>query len=96
MKLSIKIIVGTAIVAAAVVAATFSASAPAGASESLRSPKGWAAADLSARRKSATGRATPVRVSKLSRRAADPPNPNRPYYHPVPHFYPLAQDRGYF
>ena len=52
---------------------------------------------MSARKKSAKPqRATSLRVSKLSRRATEPPNPNRPYYHPVPHFYPFAQDRGYF
>ncbi len=96
MRLSIKIIVGTAIVAASVAAATFSASAPAAASESVRTTP-EAAADLSARKKTAKPRsATSLRVSKLSRRAADPPNPDRPYYHPVPHFYPFAQNRGYF
>jgi hypothetical protein len=96
MRLSIKIIVGTAIVAASVAAATFSASAPAAASESVRTTP-EATADLSARKKSAKPRnATALRVSKLSRRAADPPNPDRPYYHPVPHFYPFAQTRGYF
>jgi hypothetical protein len=95
MRLSIKIIVGAAIVAASVAAATLSASAPAAASESVRTPE--AAADLSARKKSAKPRnGTALRVSKLSRRAADPPNPDRPYYRPVPHFYPFAQDRGYF
>lgn len=97
MRLSIKIIVGTAIVAASVAAATFSASAPARASEGMLVSQTMAAADLSARKKSAKPRsATQLRVSKLSRRAADPPNPNRPYYHPVPHFYPFAQSRGYF
>jgi hypothetical protein len=41
-------------------------------------------------------RAASLRVSRLSRRAAEPPNPDRPYYRPVPSFYPFAQDRGYF
>jgi Ni/Co efflux regulator RcnB len=96
MRLSTKIIVGAAVVAASVAAATFSASAPARASESVQT-KADAVADVSARKKAAKHpRGTSLRVSKLSRRAADPPNPNRPYYHPVPHFYPFAQDRGYF
>jgi hypothetical protein len=90
MKLSIKIIVGAAIVAASVAAATFGASAPAAASEILRASAADAG-DISARKKR-----TKVRVTKLSKRAAEPPNPNRPYYRPVPHFYPFAQDRGYF
>jgi len=41
-------------------------------------------------------RATGLRVHRLSRRAAEPPNADRPYYRPVPSFYPFAQDRGYF
>lgn len=95
MRLSIKIIVGAAVVAASVAAATFGASAPAGASELQLSKV--ESADLSARKKSAKPkRSTSLHVSRLSRRAADPPNPNRPYYHPVPHFYPFAQERGYF
>lgn len=93
MRLSIKIIVGAAVVAASVAMATFSASA----SEALRAPATDNSADLSARKKSAKHqRSTTLRVSKLSRRAAEPPNPNRPYYRPVPHFYPFAQDRGFF
>lgn len=98
MRLSIKIIVGAAVVAASVAVATFSASAPASASEALRvSSKADGPADVSARRKSAKHyRHTRLRVSKLSRGAADPPYPNRPYYRPVPHFYPFAQDRGFF
>jgi hypothetical protein len=97
MRLSIKIIVGAAIVAASVAAATFSASAPARASESIHVAAAQPLADLSGRKKSAKPRnGTSLRVSKLSRRAAAPPNPNRPYYHPVPHFYPFAQSRGYF
>lgn len=95
MKLSIKIIVGAAIVAASIAVASFSASAPARASELLALSKGDAT-DLSAKKKSAKPRGTSLRVTKLSRGAADPPNPNRPYYRPVPHFYPFAQDRGYF
>jgi hypothetical protein len=52
---------------------------------------------MSARKKSVKKqRGTSLRVSKLSRRAAEPPNPDRPYYRPVPHFFPFAQDRGYF
>jgi hypothetical protein len=97
MRLSIKIIVGAAVVAASVAVATFGASAPANASEALRAAKTDNSADLSARRKSARHhRHTTLRVSRLSRRAAEPPNPNRPYYRPVPHFYPFAQDRGFF
>jgi len=97
MRLSIRIIVGAAIVAASVAVATFSASAPASASEALRASKADAAIDLSARRKSMRHKSgTSLRVSRLSRRAADPPNPNRPYYRPVPHFYPFGQDRGFF
>jgi len=95
MRLSVKIIVGAAIVAASVAVATLSASAPARASESVQATP--AAADLSARKKSAKhANGTHVRVTRLSRRATDPPNPNRPYYHPVPHFFPFAQGRGYF
>ena len=101
MRLSIKLIVGAAIVAASVAVATFSASAPASASEALRVaglgvPRADAIADLSARKKSAKPRGTSLRVSRLSRRAAEPPNPDRPYYRPVPHFYPFGQDRGFF
>lgn len=93
MRLSIKIIVGAAVVAAAVAVASFGASAPAGATEALQPRSTNAAVDMSARKRQ---RATSLRVSKLSRRAAERPNPNRPYYYPVPHFYPFAQDRGYF
>ena len=99
MRLSIKIIVGAAIVAASVAAATFGASAPAAARSEccVREAATDDSADLSARKKSAKHqRRTALRVSKLSRRAAEPPNPNRPYYRPVPHFFPFAQDRGYF
>jgi len=93
MRLSIKIIVGAAIVAASVAVATLSASAPAGATELRSASKLETPTDISARKKQ---RATTLRVSRLSRRAADPPNPDRPYYRPVPHFYPFAQDRGFF
>ncbi len=98
MRLSIKIIVGAAIVAASVAAATFGASAPAAAAEqNLRAQRTEAVADMSARKKSVKKQqTTSLRVSKLSRRAAEPPNPDRPYYRPVPHFFPFAQDRGYF
>ena len=97
MKLTTKIIFGAAIVAAAVAAATFGASAPAAASERIVQPSAaGAAADMSARKRVKNKRATNLRVSKLSRRAAEPPNPDRPYYHPVPLFYPFAQERGYF
>jgi len=96
MRLSVKIIMGAAIVAASVAVASFGASAPAKASE-VRVAHGQAAADLSARKKSRKyQRGTSLRVSKLSPNAADPPNPDRPYYRPVPHFYPFAQRRGYF
>jgi hypothetical protein len=93
MRLSIKIIVSAAIVAASVAAATFGASAPAAAAEVLQTMGAEAAADMSARKKR---RATSLRVTKLSRHATEPPNANRPYYHPVPFFYPFAQQRGYF
>jgi hypothetical protein len=98
MRLSIKIIVGAAIVAASVAAATFGASAPAAAAEqNLRAQGPEAVAEMSARKKSVKKQqGTSLRVSKLSRRAAEPPNPDRPYYRPVPHFFPFAQDRGYF
>ena len=98
MRMSIKIIVGTAIVAAAVTAASFGASAPARASEVLAIvPASNVTTDMSARKRSAKPhRSTSLRVSRLSRRAAEPPNPNRPYYRPVPSFFPFAQDRGYF
>lgn len=95
MRLSTKIIVGAAVVAAAVAAASFGASAPAAAAEQVLRTQGT---DMSARKKRSAKRhqATSLRVTKLSRRAADPPNPNRTYYRPVPSFYPFAQDRGYF
>ena len=98
MRLSIKIIVGAAIVAASVAAATFGASAPAAAAEpALRVQGAQAQLDMSARKHHAKRlRGTSLRVSKLSLHSADPPNPNRPYYHPVPHFYPFAQNRGHF
>lgn len=96
MRLSIKIIVGAAIVAASVAAATFGASAPAVASE--QDLRAQAAADISARKRATTKiyRGDRLRMSRLSRRAAEPPNANRPYYHPVPPFFPFTQDRGYF
>lgn len=98
MKMSIKIIVGTAIVAAAVTAASFGASAPARASEAVAATSASdVTTDMSARKRSAKHhRSTSLRVSRLSRRAAEPPNPNRPYYRPVPSFFPFGQDRGYF
>jgi hypothetical protein len=98
MKLSMKIIVGAAIVAASVAAATFGASAPAMAAEqSLRLLDTQASTDMSARKRQAKRhRSTSLRVSRLSPRALEPPNPNRPYYRPVPHFFPFAQSRGYF
>lgn len=98
MRLSIKIIVGAAIVAASVAAATFGASAPAAASEqALRAQGPHAVAEMSARKRTVKRRrATSLHVARLSRRAAKPPNPDRPYYRPVPHFFPFAQDRGYF
>jgi hypothetical protein len=98
MKMSIKIIVGTAIVAATVAVASFSASAPAAASEiRVAAPASDVTTDMSARKRSAKRhRSTSLRVSRLSRRAAEPPNPDRPYYRPVPSFFPFGQDRGYF
>lgn len=101
MKLSIKIIVGTAIVAAAVAAATFGASAPAAASEQSLRAQGTTQelSDVSARKhvaKKKKRNGTSVRVVKLSPRAGDPPNLNRPYYRPVPTFYPFGTRRGYF
>lgn len=96
MRMSIKIIVGTAIVAAAVTAASLGASAPARASEKVAvAPASDVTTDMSARKRTAN-RSTSLRVSRLSRRAAEPPNPNRPYYRPVPSFFPFGQDRGYF
>jgi hypothetical protein len=97
MRLSIKIIVGAAVVAASVAAATFGASAPAAAAERTFQAQGaQAPADMSARKRSAKRNGTHIRVSRLSRQAGEPPNPNRPYYRPVPPFFPFAQDRGYF
>lgn len=98
MRISVKIIVGTAIVAAAVAVASFGASAPAAASETrVTTPANDVTMDLSARKRTAKRyRATSLRVSRLSRNAAEPPNPNRPSYQPVPSFYPFAQGRGYF
>ncbi|ETR79044.1 hypothetical protein X566_09960 [Afipia sp. P52-10] len=96
--MSIKIIVGTAIVAAAFAVASFGASAPAAASEMRAAgPAAERPLEVSARKRAVKRqRATSLRVSRLSRRAAEPPNPDRPYYRPVPSFYPFAQDRGYF
>jgi hypothetical protein len=96
MRMSMKIIMGAAIVAASVAVASFGASAPAKASE-FRAAQAEAVAGWSARKKSAKyQRGTALRVSRLSRNAADPPYAGRPYYRPVPHFYPFAQQRGYF
>lgn len=98
MRLPTRILICAAIVAAAVVAVSFGASAPAVASE--RAEAGAASdrvAEMSARKRHAkTHRSARLRVHRLSRRATEPPNPNRPYYRPVPNFYPFAQDRGYF
>lgn len=56
-----------------------------------------AATDMSARKRVAKRhRGTGLRVTRLSRRATEPPNPNRPYYRPAPAFFPFATDRGYF
>ena len=96
MRLATKIIVGAAVVAAAVTAASFGASAPAAASEALLAARADAVADMSARKRSGKQKSTSLRVTKLSRRATEPPNPNRTYYRPVPNFYPFAQSRGYF
>lgn len=94
MRLATKIIVGAAVVAAAVTAASFGASAPAAASEARQAAMADAVTDMSARKR--RHQATSLRVTKLSRRATEPPNPNRTYYRPVPNFFPFAQDRGYF
>ena len=101
MKLAIKIIVGTAIVVASVAAATFGASAPAAAGEQILRMQGATPAltDVSTRKRVAKKKKygnTSVRVVKLSARASLPPNANRPYYRPVPTFYPFGQRRGYF
>ena len=97
MRLSIKMIVGAAIVAVSVVAGTFAASAPAAAFEQDRARATQTTPDISARKRpTKSNRGTSLRVSRLSRRAAEPPNASRPYYHPVPLFFPFAQDRGYF
>ena len=94
MRLATKIIVGAAVIAAAVAAASFGASAPAAASETPQAARTDAVTDMSARKR--RHQSTSLRVTKLSRRATEPPNPNRPYYRPVPSFYPFAQSRGYF
>lgn len=99
MKLLIKIMFGTAVVAASIAAATFGASAPAAASEQAIRAQGVAPAltDASARKRVARKkRGTSLRVVRLSPRAGEPPNLNRPYYRPVPTFYPFGQRRGYF
>ena len=55
------------------------------------------ATDISARKRVAKRhRGTSLRVTRLSRRATEPPNPYRPYYRPAPAFFPFAGDRGYF
>lgn len=108
MRLQTRLLLVTTIAAAAIVAASFSAGAPAAASE--RTEAGAPAdqvAQMSARKRHVKThrmkthhkkmhRATGLRVHRLSRRAAEPPNADRPYYRPVPSFYPFAQDRGYF
>jgi hypothetical protein len=97
MRLATKIIVGAAVIAAAVAAASFGASAPAAASETLQAARTDAVTDMSARKRPAKRhQGTSLRVTKLSPRASEPPNPNRTYYRPVPSFYPFAQNRGYF
>lgn len=103
MKRPTRILIGGAIIAAAVIAASFSASAPASASERIEAGAAFdQATDISARKRhvgkrhAKTHRSTRLRVHRLPRHATEPPNPNRPYYRPVPNFFPFAQDRGYF
>lgn len=110
MRLPARFLLVTTIAAAAIVAASFGAGAPAVASERIEAGAAAAAhrvADMSARKRHVKThrmkthhkkmhRATGLRVHRLSRRAAEPPNADRPYYRPVPSFYPFAQDRGYF
>ena len=110
MRLPARLLIGATLVAAAIVAASFSAGVPAAASERIETGAAAPAqqvADMSARKRHAKThrmkthgkkmhRATGLRVHRLSRRAAEPPNADRPYYRPVPSFYPFAQDRGYF
>ncbi|MEZ5762988.1 MAG: hypothetical protein R3D69_01160 [Xanthobacteraceae bacterium] len=111
MRWPTRFLLVTTIAAAAIVAASFGAGAPAAASERIETgAEAGQVADMSARKRHAKThrthrmkthgkkmhRATGLRVHRLSRRAAEPPNADRPYYRPVPSFYPFAQDRGYF
>jgi hypothetical protein len=110
MRWSARFLLVTTIAAAAIVAASFTAGTPAVASERIEAGATAAAhqvAEMSARKRhmkthrmkthhKKVRRATGLRVHRLSRRAAEPPNPDRPYYRPVPSFYPFGQDRGYF
>ena len=108
MRWPTRILIGGAIVAATVIAMSFGVSVPASASERTEAAASSDhATDMSARKRHAgqqhvrkhrakTHRSTRLRVHRLPRRATEAPNPDRPYYRPVPNFYPFAQDRGYF
>lgn len=74
------------------------ATSAANASEvTVRAQGDVSASDMSARKRVAKRhRGTSLRVTRLSRRATEPPNPNRTYYRPAPAFFPFAGDRGYF
>ena len=103
MRWTSRILIGAGLVAATVIAVSLSAGAPASASEQVKAAAiSDHAADMSARKRhvrkhrAKTHRSTRLRVHRLPRRATEAPNPDRPYYRPVPNFYPFAQDRGYF
>ena len=84
--------------AALALAGSYLVVVPVAASEiGTRAQSDSAATDMSARKRVAKRhRGTSVRVTRLSRRASEPPNPDRPYYRPAPAFFPFAGDRGYF
>lgn len=103
MRWPTRILIGGAIVAATVIAMSFGVSVPASASQRTEAAASSDhATDMSARKRhvrkhhAKKHRSTRLRVHRLPRRATEAPNPDRPYYRPVPNFYPFAQDRGYF
>lgn len=91
-------VVCTAVAALALGGLSLVAAPSANASEvNARAPSDVAATDMSARKRVAKRhRGTSLRVTRLSRRATETPDPNRTYYRPAPAFFPFAADRGYF
>ena len=101
MRLSIKIIVGAAIVAASVAAATFGASAPAAAAkQTLRLDKEFmqSAFDVSARKRSVKNWHNRLRVFRLSRqrRGAAEIHKRLILWAGAAHLYPFAQNGRWF